>query len=68
MATGPERGRAGIAGDNKADPGARAQLARKEKALAEAAALLGAQKKVQALEQDEDVNTGEEDERWFWPP
>ena len=39
------------------------ELARKEKALAEAAALLVLKKKVQALEEDEDVDTDEEHER-----
>src|SRR6476661_7291148 len=39
------------------------ELARKEKALAEAAALLVLKKKVQALEADEDVDTDEEHER-----
>jgi len=39
------------------------ELARKEKALAEAAALLVLKKKLQALEEDEDVDTDEEHER-----
>jgi transposase len=39
------------------------ELARKEKALAEAAALLVLKKKLQALEEDEDTDTGEEHER-----
>jgi len=39
------------------------ELARKEKALAEAAALLVLKKKVQALAVDEDVDTDEEHER-----
>ena len=38
------------------------ELARKEKALAEAAALLVLKKKLQALEEDEDVDTDEEHE------
>jgi hypothetical protein len=38
------------------------ELARKEKALAEAAALLVLKKKVQALAEDEDVDTDEEHE------
>jgi transposase-like protein len=38
------------------------ELARKEKALAEAAALLVLKKKLQALEEDEDVDTDEESE------
>ncbi len=38
------------------------ELARKEKALAEAAALLVLKKKVQAWEEDEDVDTDEEHE------
>ena len=39
------------------------ELARKEKALAEAAALLVLKKKLQALEEDEDDDTDEESER-----
>jgi transposase len=39
------------------------ELARKEKALAEAAALLVLKKKLQALEEDEDVDTDGEHER-----
>lgn len=39
------------------------ELARKEKALAEAAALLVLKKKLQVLEEDEDVDTGEKPER-----
>jgi transposase len=38
------------------------ELARKEKALAEAAALLVLKKNLQPLEEDEDVNTDEEHE------
>jgi hypothetical protein len=38
------------------------ELARKEKALAEAATLLVLKKKLQALEVDEDVDTDEEHE------
>lgn len=59
MATGPERGQPGIGDDNKADSALERELARKEKALAEAATLL-VLKKVQALEEDEDVDTDEE--------
>jgi transposase-like protein len=39
------------------------ELARKEKALAEAAALLVLKKKLQVLEEDEDVDTDEKPER-----
>jgi hypothetical protein len=39
------------------------ELARKEKALAEAATLLVLKKKLQALEEDEDVDTDEDHER-----
>jgi len=38
------------------------ELARKEKALSEAATLLVLKKKVQALEEDEDIDTDEEHE------
>ena len=56
-----EEGRASLA-TTKRMRALERELARKEKALAEAAALLVLKKKVQALEEDEDVDTDEERE------
>ena len=56
-----EEGRASLA-TTKRMRALERELARKEKALAEAAALLVLKKKVQALEEDEDVDTDKERE------
>jgi transposase len=56
-----EDGRASLA-TTKRIRGLERELARKEKALAEAAALLVLKKKLQALEEDEDSDTDEEHE------
>jgi transposase-like protein len=56
-----EEGRASLA-TTKRMRAVERELARKEKALAEAAALLVLKKKVQALEEDEDVDTDKERE------
>jgi transposase len=57
-----EEGRAAVA-TTKRIRALERELARKEKALAEAAALLVLKKKLQALEEDEDVDTDEGHER-----
>jgi transposase-like protein len=56
-----EEGRAAVATTKRIRTLER-ELARKEKALAEAAALLVLKKKVQALKEDEDIDTDEEPE------
>jgi transposase len=56
-----EEGRAALA-TTKRIRALERELARKEKALAEAAALLVLKKKLQALEEDEDTDSGEEHE------
>lgn len=57
-----EEGRASVASTKRIRTLER-ELARKEKALAEAAALLVLKKKLQTLEEDEDVDTDEKPER-----
>jgi transposase len=56
-----DEGRAGLA-TTKRIRALERELARKDKALAEAAALLVLKKKLQVLEEDEDSDTGEEHE------
>ena len=57
------RRRAARSGDRKRIKQLERELARKDKALAEAAALLVLQKKVQAIWGDEDDDTNEENEK-----
>jgi hypothetical protein len=63
VATLARRGRPLLEGGNKSYPGLERELARKEKALAEAAALLILKKKLQSALGAEDDDTDEENEK-----
>lgn len=62
MATRPGRGRAGVAGNDETDPDARARACAEREGARGSRRIAGAQKKLQALQEDEDVDTDEEHE------